>query len=77
MGQAAPDVLKGYTFARLSSPPRYKEVQAEQLKAALEPWKDGTKLSRAIAKTLTVAEVRAMINGVPEEVETEDDESWS
>jgi hypothetical protein len=77
MAWAGSDILKGYSFTRMASPPKYKQLGEPALTALLAEWKDGSKLSRAVAKTVSEAEVRAMIGGVEKrggELDPEDED---
>jgi hypothetical protein len=59
VGQAAMDILKGYSYKRMVS--RLKEIDPKAIAVAMQPWLDGSKLQKAIAKTITALELRAVL----------------
>jgi hypothetical protein len=65
IGQAAVDILKGYTYKRMKS--RILEIDPKAIAAAMVPWADGVKLSKAIARVVTPVELRALLSGVGDE----------
>ncbi len=73
MTWAGVDLQKGYNFSRLISPPRYTQLPENHISQLLAEWRDGAKLSKAIARTLTESEMLALIGGVAE-AEAEEDE---
>ncbi|MGA2650401.1 MAG: hypothetical protein ABSF28_07750 [Terracidiphilus sp.] len=75
MTWAGSDLLKGYNFARMISPPRYLQLGEGKITQLLAEWKDGAKLSKAIARTLTESELRALVGGVEAPVDEEDEDA--
>jgi hypothetical protein len=69
MGMESTEVVQGYNFKRASTPPRYRELGPDAVKNLLGPWADGSKLSRAIGKTLNSTEIQALASKLPSDSE--------
>jgi hypothetical protein len=59
MDQESTELIQGYSFKRANR--RYQEC--ENFNELLAPWLDGTKLSKAIGKSMNATEISAKLSG--------------
>ena len=69
MGMESEQVVQGYNWKRSTTAPKYRELGADAVKSLLNPWADGTRLSKAIAKTVNLVELQAALSKLPSDSE--------